>query len=134
LFEKHHQQMDPTMKTCNCLSLIILSLCAVFATGVAAQDRPRSYDSFPLLSPDNEMEEFSSKLRGRSDFSNVGRQWVAELEQAGIVNRSLRGPYRVAVPLMSFGPTGPKLMITYARKIPGTNDDGVFLFIHIPTE
>lgn len=122
------------MKTCNCLGLALLSLCAIFSSVVAAQDRARSYESFPLLSSDNEMAEFSSKLRGRSDFSNVGRQWVAELEQAGIVNRSLRGPYRVAVPLMSFGPAGPKLMMTYARKLPGTSDGGMFLFIHIPTE
>ena len=122
------------MKTCNCLSLIFFSLCIVLASGVAAQDRARSSNDFPMLSSGNEAEEFSAKLRGRSDFSNMGRQWVAELEQAGIVNRSLRGPYRVAVPLMSFGPAGPKLMVTYARKLPGTNNDGVFLFIHIPTE
>lgn len=73
-------------------------------------------------------------MRGRSDFSNTGREWVADLERTGIINRSLRGPYRIAVPLMSFGDAGPKLMLTYARRLPGQEKKGVLLFIHIPME
>lgn len=76
---------------------------------------------------------FSSNLRGRSEYSNLGRELIAELEQSGVVNRALRSPYRVALPLVSFGHTGPKLMVTYARRLPGTSDGGVLFFIHIPT-
>jgi len=121
------------MKTHRWLGFAILSLCAVLASAADARDRTAA-QAFPLFAPpDNDMEDFSSKLRGRSDFKNLGREWVAELEQAGIINRSLRGPYRVAVPLISFGHAGPKVMITYARKLPGGTGDGVLLFIHMPT-
>lgn len=122
------------MKTHNWFSFVILSFCTVLTPWASAQERADTRETFPLLLSDSDRQAFSSKLRGRSDFSNVGRELVAELEQAGIVNRSLRGPYRVALPLMSFGRTGPKVMITYARKLPGASGEGVLLFIHIPMQ
>lgn len=122
------------MKTRNWFSFVILSLCAGLVPWAGAQERADTHEAFPLLLSDSERQAFSSKLRGRSDFSNIGRELVAELEQAGIVNRSLRGPYRVALPLVSFGRTGPKVMITYARKLPGASGEGVLLFVHIPME
>lgn len=119
--------------------LMIMSLCAVLASRVGAQERSDvqerfdDQENFPSVASDNRIDALSSRLRGRSDFSNIGREWIAELERAGIVNRSLHGPYRVAVPLMAFGETGPKVMITYARKLPGTSGaKGVLLFINIP--
>ena len=122
------------MTTPSWFSYVLLSLCALLAPWAGAEERQDIQEFTPFFSSDNDVENFSSKLRGRSDFSNTGREWVANLEQAGIVNRSLRGPYRIAVPLMSFGHAGPKVMITYARKLPGASNKGVLLFIHIPMQ
>jgi hypothetical protein len=133
LHKKLHIDKGVYMKTRNCFGLIIVLLCAGLAHTAGAQS-PANAEAMPLYLPSEDgAEAFSPKLRGRSDFSNVGRELVAELEQAGIVNRSLRGPYRVALPLVTFGHSGPKLMVTYARKLPGSGDNGVLLFIHIPT-
>jgi hypothetical protein len=112
----------------------ILSLCALFAPLVAAQEPAGVHSAFSSAS-EGTLQGLSSKLRGRSDFKNTGRELVADLERAGIVHRSQRGPYRVALPLMSLGESGPTLMITYARRLPGTTDGkGVLLFVHIPLE
>ncbi len=121
------------MKAHNWSGLMIVSLCAVLASSVDAQERSDTQDAFPAVASDTWIDALSFKLRGRSDFSNIGREWVADLERTGILNRSLRGPYRVAVPLMAFGDSGPKVMITYARKLPGTSGEkGVLLFVNIP--
>ena len=107
------------------------TLCMPAVGAREAADRQVIY----LAASSSGMQDFSSKLRGRSDFSNVGREWVAELEQSGIVNRSLRGPYRVALPLMSFGHRGPMLMLTYVHRMPGaTQGKGVLLFVNIPID
>jgi hypothetical protein len=61
--------------------------------------------------------------------------WKASLERQGYIDRSLPAPYRVAMPLMSFGDRGPKVMFTYAPTLPGTNQRQVFLlFIKIPID
>lgn len=125
---------NATMKTRNCLNIAILSFCTVLASWADAQERADGEEFFPLVVPDGQSEGLSTKLRGSSDFSNIGKKWVADLEQAGFVNRSLRGPYRVAVPLVSFGHAGPRLMLTYARKLPGSSDGGVLIFMHIPLQ
>ncbi|OGB27486.1 MAG: hypothetical protein A3I66_06270 [Burkholderiales bacterium RIFCSPLOWO2_02_FULL_57_36] len=120
------------MKTGDWFSFSIVSLCIGLAPWAGAQERADTQE-FSVYSPsDSDTRKFSWKLRGRSDFSNAGREWVAELERAGIVNRSLQGPYRVAVPLLSFGHAGPKIMITYTRKLPGATGDGMLIFIHVP--
>ena len=112
----------------------ILSFCTALAPCATAQQPEDAQGIYSSHDASVNMQGFSSRLRGRSDFSNTGREWVADLERTGLVNRSLRGPYRIAVPLMSFGAAGPKLMITYARKLPGQGDNGVLLFVNIPLE
>lgn len=112
----------------------IILFYALCVPSVSAQEPAKAQETYSSSAPDMGIKGFSSKLRGRSDFSNVGREWVADLERAGIVHRSQRGPYRVALPLMSFE-GGPTLMITYARRMPGAPDArGVLLFVHIPLE
>jgi hypothetical protein len=113
----------------------IISLCTLFAPVASAHESADMQETYFPSASSIENKGFSASLRGRSDFSNVGREWVAELEHSGIVNRSLRGPYRVALPLVSFGHRGPTLMITYARKLPGAaGGRGVLLFVNIPIE
>lgn len=59
-------------------------------------------------------------------------QWIANLQKAGFINRALPKPYRVAIPLMSFGDAGPKIMLTYAKNMPGdTGGKGPLLFITV---
>jgi hypothetical protein len=61
--------------------------------------------------------------------------WKASLERQGYIDRSLPAPYRVAIPLMSFGDQGPKVMFTFAPTLPGTSQRQVFLlFIKIPID
>lgn len=110
-----------------------LPICTFFAPVASAQEA--AYVQGSHAASHGAKPRSSSSLRGRSDFSNVGREWVAELEQSGIVNRSLRGPYRVALPLVSLGHRGPTVMLTYARRLPGAAQTrGVLLFVNIPLE
>jgi hypothetical protein len=119
----------------HCPGMGIISLCTLLAPLAAAQESAEARETYSMSASSIGLQGFSSRLRGRSDYSNAGRELVADLERAGIVNRSQRGPYRVALPLMSFGSGSPTLMITYARKMPGTADaKGVLLFVHIPLE
>lgn len=115
-------------------SIGILSLGTLFMPVADARAAAAMHGIHPAASRSG-MQGFPSNLRGRSDFSSVGREWVAELEQSGIVNRSLRGPYRVALPLVSIGHRGPMLMLTYAHRLPGPRQGkGVLLFVNIPIE
>jgi len=69
------------------------------------------------------------------EFPTAGHQWVAELEKAGIFNRSQSGPYRIALPLASFGNSGATLKFTYARSLPGSaGSSGPLLFVNIPLD
>jgi hypothetical protein len=54
--------------------------------------------------------------------------WKKNLEQKGIIDRSLPRPYRVALPLVNFGDKGPKLMFTYS---PATKAPVVFIKIEL---
>ena len=114
-------------------ALGVLPICTFFAPGASAQISVYGQENF--AASHETKPRTSAGLRGRSDFSNMGREWVAELEQSGIVNRSLRGPYRVALPLVALGHRGPTVMLTYARRLPGTAQaKGVLLFVNIPLE
>lgn len=55
-------------------------------------------------------------------------EWKKNLERKGIIDRSLPRPYRVALPLASFGDDGPKLMFTYA---PATKAPVIFIKIEL---
>jgi hypothetical protein len=69
------------------------------------------------------------------EYPTIIHQWIGDLERAGIVNRALPAPYRIALPLASFGDNGPTLMFTYARTLPGTSAAaGPLLFINIPVQ
>ena len=59
---------------------------------------------------------------------NIGQQWVANLESAGLVNRALPAPYRVAVPLVDFGDSRSQLKLTYGNHGGATESKGVVLF------
>lgn len=63
---------------------------------------------------------------------NLKSSWRQDLEKAGALSRT--GPYRVALPLASFGgDNGPKLLLTYlprARNGLGS-DRSVMLFLRI---
>ena len=48
------------------------------------------------------------------------------LNSAGILNRT--GPYRIALPLASFGEHGPKLLFTYVPRMKDGTGSKVFMF------
>lgn len=50
-----------------------------------------------------------------------------ELYSAGILSRT--GPYRVALPLASFGEKGPKLLFTYVPRMKDGVASKVFMFV-----
>lgn len=88
----------------------------------------------PAGLPESRYAPVSSTASAHRDFPTTGHQWVGELEKVGIVNRSLRGPYRVALPLMTFG-EGAALKLTYARSLPGSaGSSGPLLFVTIPLD
>ena len=45
---------------------------------------------------------------------NLRSSWRRDLEKSGALSRV--GPYRVALPLASFGDKGPKLLLTYVPR------------------
>jgi hypothetical protein len=46
---------------------------------------------------------------------NLRSSWRSDLEKSGALSRV--GPYRVALPLASFGGNGPKLVLTYLPRM-----------------
>ena len=63
----------------------------------------------------------------------LGHEWVWELEQAGVYNRSRPKQLRVGLPLMRFGDNGPDLIATYAAPA-GESNRKWMLFIHVPLD
>jgi hypothetical protein len=107
--------------------------CATLASWAWAQ-KPLSFkatSSYIQPLPEGEAESFSSSASSLSaDFFRSSHRWLSDLQRAGFIDRSLPRPYRVAVPLMSFGDTGPKVKLTYARNMPGNpGTKGILLFI-----
>lgn len=78
-------------------------------------------------------QALGTAARPANKTRTLGHEWAWELEQAGIYNRKLPKQYRVGVPLMHFGESGPKLMATYASPA-GNNDRQMMLFMHIPLD
>jgi hypothetical protein len=93
-------------------------LCAASARAQTQYTQGAAASSPPLVGP---LRHYPTEVH----------KWLADLEKAGVVNRSLPAPYRVALPLMPIGDTGAKLMLTYAP-LPGTDRRGVLLFVNIP--
>jgi hypothetical protein len=62
---------------------------------------------------------------------NLRSNWRSDLEKSGALSRF--GPYRVGLPLASFGDNGPKLVLTYLpRPRDGLGaDKAVMLFLRI---
>src|SRR5690348_4981590 len=73
--------------------------------------------SQPLQSWENEDRYALSPPAEKS--LDMKQSWRQDLEKAGVLNRY--SPYRVALPLMSFGDNGPKLLVTY---VPRMRDGG----------
>ena len=60
-------------------------------------------------------------------------EWRRELEKSGVLSRT--GPFRVALPLASFGDKGPKLMFTYVPRMKDDAGSKVFmLFLRFNVE
>jgi hypothetical protein len=110
----------------------IFFFCLGLACSAAAQPDAHNTDQ-PLVSHPKPWA-FPTSARDHAAYSHGRPDWITGLQKAGFINRSLPKPYRVAVPLLSFGDAGPKLMVTYTHNLPGnTGSKGVLLFITIPT-
>lgn len=58
--------------------------------------------------------------------------FIKKLEEKGFIDRSMKGAYRYALPLMDIGNDGSKLMFTYAKHLPDTpGAKGFVLFAKI---
>jgi hypothetical protein len=64
----------------------------------------------------------------------LGHEWVWELEQAGVYSRSRPRQFRVGIPLMRLGDSGPDLIATYASPADASGDRRWMLFIHVPLD
>jgi hypothetical protein len=120
------------MKNSAWLILGIACCCATLAPWAWAQ-KPLNFKAISYIQPlsGTEAEGFSSSANSFSaDFYRSSYRWISNLQRAGFIDRSLPKPYRVAVPLMSFGDAGPKVKLTYARNMPGNpGTKGILLFI-----
>jgi hypothetical protein len=121
-----------TMKARRWLTLATPCFCAVFAHFVWAQQTSGGEEA-ASQSPSPVLEAAPAYAGSAEEYRYYDRhQWIANLQKAGILNRSLPNPFRVAMPLMSFGDAGPKIMLTYAKNMPGnTGGKGLLLFITV---
>ncbi len=62
----------------------------------------------------------------------LGHEWVWELEQAGVYNRSRPKQFRVGLPLMTLGDSGPDLIVTYASPVGG--ERRWMFYVHVPLD
>jgi hypothetical protein len=74
-----------------------------------AEDRARREPEFPA----RRLECNPARTGGLS--FNLRSSWRSDLEKSGALSRV--GPYRVALPLASFGGNGPKLVLTYLPRM-----------------
>jgi hypothetical protein len=95
--------------------LLPACFCTAFATAASAQTEASGAS-----------ERISLNAASRSLYSSLNSNRREELEKAGILNRN--GPYRVALPLASFGENGPKLLFTYIPRMKDNSGSKVFMF------
>lgn len=76
--------------------------------------------------------DFNRYADGQYSSRTVAHDWIRNLESAGIVNRSLPAPYRLAVPLAEIDNSGTVLSATYAAMPGATGGRGLLLFVRIP--
>lgn len=121
------------MKARTWLTLSTSCFCAVLAHCAWAQQTSSAEEASSQPPSSLALETAPSYVGGSEEYRYYDRhQWIANLQKAGIVNRSLPNPYRVALPLMSFGDAGPRIMLTYAKNMPGnTGGKGLLLFITV---
>jgi hypothetical protein len=82
--------------------------------------------SQPLQLWQEESHYGSSVQAGKS--LDVTQNWRRDLEKAGVLSKN--SPYRVALPLVSFGDNGPKLLVTYVPRMKdGSGSKTVLLFL-----
>lgn len=115
------------------LTLAILCICAVAGHSAWAQ-RASGVEEASSQSPMSLAPEAAPSYAGGSaGYRHYDRhQWIAYLLKTGALNRSLPNPYRVAMPLKSFGDAGPKIMLTYGNNMSGnTADKGLILFVTV---
>lgn len=74
----------------------------------------------------------SLAARPEKKIRTLGHEWVWELEQAGVYNRSRPKQFRVGLPLVTLGETGPDIIATYASTVSG--DRRWMFFVHVPLD
>jgi hypothetical protein len=74
----------------------------------------------------------SLAARPERKIRTLGHEWVWELEQAGVYNRSRPRQLRVGLPLVTLGESGPDIIATYASPVGG--ERRWMFFIHVPLD
>lgn len=64
----------------------------------------------------------------------LGHEWVWELEQAGVYSRSRPKQFRVGLPLMTLGESGPDVIATYASPSGSSGERRWMFFVHVPMD
>lgn len=72
--------------------------------------------------------------RPEKKVRTLGHEWVWELEQAGVYNRSRPKLIRVGLPLMELGESGADLIATYTTPTGAISDRRWMFFIHMPLD
>jgi hypothetical protein len=94
-------------------TLVVLTGCAGCMLAQAQGPGARPWEKDALYGGENGMN------------LDVGSQWRRDLEKSGVLSRT--GPFRVALPLVSFGDKGPKLMFTYVPRMKDDAGSKVFM-------
>lgn len=98
--------------------------------------------SIAILAPCSAQSRYSASLEQaimlaappERKIRTLGHEWVWELEQAGVYSRARPKQFRVGVPLMSLGDSGPDVIATYASPAGVSGERRWMFFIHVPLD
>ena len=97
--------------TIPCLALLAMPVLAQTAQGKSALARTRTV----------------TVASDHGALANDAGNWRADLVKAGVLNE--RGPFRVGVPLATFGTGGPRLSLAYVPKLADGVGSRVVMFV-----
>jgi len=98
--------------------MLACTIAASAATAVAQAGPP---------GPSSQDTRYGLSQRNQDSAFDTNSDLRRELDSAGILSRT--GPYRLALPLASFGEKGPKLLFTYVPRMKDGVASKVFMFV-----
>ncbi|MGN6389317.1 MAG: hypothetical protein ACTHL1_07380 [Burkholderiaceae bacterium] len=109
-------------------AIAALAALTIPASAPAFAQQPAAAAELPTLSDAPPVVVRASRLRAFPGLRiESGGSLLKRLEERGIVDRSLHGPYRIGLPLMMSDDNSSKLVLSYAPHMPDSGARNVIL-------